>query len=65
MDTFIQTRDEEGHLEYWPTLKAAFEMAYRNQAIWKVSFNTANGERIRLIRMGEHWVYDPIVAKEG
>lgn len=61
----IQTRDAEGALRYYQTLKEAMEYANSNLSIWKVSFNCESGERVRLVRDEEDtWVYEPIMGPE-
>lgn len=60
----IQTRSEETGLGQHKTLKEAFEAAKNDPTIWKISFCTETGERVRLVRIHEpnaiYWVYEYI-----
>jgi len=48
--TLVQTRDFQGQLQYFETIKEAFSEAEKNESIWKISVALPNGERVRLIR---------------
>lgn len=57
----IQTRSEETGLRHWESLEDAINYAKEDGTVWKISFGLSNGERVRLIRDGDNWVYRPIV----
>lgn len=56
----FQVRSEETGIRYFPTLKQAYEDAHTDTTVWKISFDTKNGERVRLVRHDGHFVYQPI-----
>ena len=54
-------RSEESGTTYADTLSEAIELADLDETIWKISFNAANGERVRLVRsISDDWCYEPI-----
>lgn len=55
----IQTRSDQSGMKEFNTLQDAFTEAERDKTIWKISFMLGS-ERIRLIRSGELWFYEPI-----
>jgi hypothetical protein len=56
----VQTRSEDTGLEYFTTVKEAFDYAVRkNRSVWKISFDV-HGERVRLVREGDHWKYEDL-----
>jgi len=59
----IQTRNREGTLEYFPTLKEAYEHALKDTTVWKISFDIPTGERVRLVKMSEDWVWQDIMRE--
>lgn len=61
----VQTRDEDGALEFFDTITEAFEHAKRNPSIWKVSFTTEDDEYIRFIRYfpGNNWQFKPLMEE--
>lgn len=59
----VQTRNIRGELQYFTTLKAAFDHAAEDPTVWKVSFGLPSGERVRLVREGDDWVYEDIMAE--
>jgi len=59
----VQTRDRQGQLEYFSTLKEAYEHAQKNPDVWKISFPLATGERVRLVKMSNDWVWQDIVRE--
>lgn len=71
MDETIQTRNEDGQICYWTSLEAAFKHAIdTDDTIWKISFNAANGDRVRLVRHlnvnGETiWLYQDLLEAVG
>lgn len=46
----FQTRSEENGLEWYDTLREAINAATKDGSIWKISFQSISGERIRLVR---------------
>ena len=56
----VQTRSEEGEIRLFPSFKDAHFEAKRDPKIWKLSFSLPNGERVRLIRVGEEFVLQQI-----
>ena len=71
----IQTRNEEGELKYFPSLRAAFAHVQTDPTVWKVSWSY-HSERVRLVRTvrlvkegsewkyDTSWVYEPILVEE-
>lgn len=60
---FAQLRTYDGGLSYYPTLVEALKAAEQNKEVFKLSFNAATGERVRLIRSDNgDWHFDPIVV---
>ena len=62
----FQVRSETDGLSIHPTLESAINHANRNPTIWKISFSLPNGERVRLIKIGNdsigyNWAYSPIL----
>lgn len=55
-----QTRSESTGIDYHETMAEAISAAEKDQSIWKISFSTAD-ERIRLVRNGDCWVYEPLM----
>ena len=51
-DLKYQVRDESGALGYFDTFQEAYESAKKNPNIWKISWSTPDGARIRLVRDG-------------
>lgn len=69
MNDKIQTRSEENGIRNFWTLSDALTHANNNLDVWKISFSTETGERIRLVRKdvpmgdmgtGALWMYEPI-----
>jgi len=63
VETEVQTRNEDGELQFFDTLSKAFEYAKKDRTVWKISFDYA-GERIRLVRRQardeyDSWLYEP------
>ena len=56
----IQTRSEETGLRQWRTLQDALTAAREDTTIWKISFEIEDDTRVRLVRDGEGWTYEPI-----
>jgi len=46
----VQVRSEETGLRYFRTVAQAFKYAEEDKTVWKVSFEAASGERVRLVR---------------
>ena len=59
----IQTRNREGTLEYFPTLKEAYEHSLKDSTVWKISFDVPTGERMRLVKMSEDWVWQDMLRE--
>ena len=59
----IQTRNEAGELKFFQTLREARDEAMRDKTVWKISFSLGE-ERVRLVRYGEAWMYEPIEFEE-
>ena len=60
-DRPVQTKDENGALQYFSTMKEALTYANGTSTVWKISVACATGEHIRLIRSGDDvWQYEPI-----
>lgn len=62
MNTDIfQTRSEDNGFQYFPTLKQALENAEKDETVWKISFSTQSGERVRLIlSIDGDWVFEAL-----
>jgi len=61
----IQTRDADGELKYFKSLKYALDYAKDRKTVWKISFDTPR-DRVRLIRhwLDEErciWAYEPLM----
>lgn len=48
----VQTRNQDGALRYFDSVREALECARKDKSIWKISF-PREGEQIRLIRNSE------------
>ena len=59
----VQTRNAQGELRFFPTLKAAFAHAVEDPTVWKVSFELPSDERVRLVRQADRWVYVHIMTE--
>jgi len=60
---YVQTRSEEHGLLYFLTVFEAMEHAAADLTVWKISFETIKGERIRLVKdieANNMWGYEPI-----
>lgn len=55
----FQTRRDSGELRYFATLREAMADA-ADESVWKVSFDAVSGERVRLVRHDQGWVYEPL-----
>lgn len=57
-------RSEETGATFAETLEEAFEKAKEDKTIWKISFDSANGDRVRLVTHdnGVTWVCEPVLA---
>ncbi len=65
MPLVVQMRHENGDLFFRDSVKKCMEEAKDDLGIWKISWtDSQSGERIRLIRSGHAWVYEPIVLPE-
>lgn len=62
LDTHIQTRSEVTGIRNFPQIAEAMFAAKDDLTIWKISFNAANGDRVRLVRFqNTEWIFDPIL----
>ena len=61
-DKEVQTRDEDGAIRFFQTIKEAFGYAERHPGVWKVSWSDSDThERLRFVRtVSGDWKYDPI-----
>lgn len=73
-DFDIQIKSTGGQVQFYTTIREAVKQAEKDPTIWKISFNIASGERIRLVRVEPtfwdriffwreketEWVYSPI-----
>jgi hypothetical protein len=59
----VQVRSEETGLRYFRTVVQAFKYAEEDRSVWKVSFETAAGERVRFVRSPEvaGWRYEDLM----
>ena len=46
----VQTRAEDGGLEYFKTVAEALAHARSDEDVWKIGFEVPSGERVRLVR---------------
>jgi len=63
----IQTKSEKNGLRNFPTWAEAFAAAKRDSSIWKISWDENDCtriQRVRLVRTGDSWKYDPIKSDE-
>jgi hypothetical protein len=58
----VQTRSEINGITFYETLRQAMKAADQDQSIWKISFDSITGERVRLVRdaFSDTWKYEPI-----
>ena len=60
----VQTRNIEGELRFFSTVKEAIEHSKKDLSVWKISYSLENGERVKLVRNGkdpeEVFYYEPI-----
>lgn len=55
----VQTRSEANGIKHTPTIAVALKNAEEDTSIWKISFWTESGERVRLVRSTDNeWVLD-------
>jgi hypothetical protein len=59
----FQTRSEFSGIKEFPSMREALAEANRDTSVWKISFPLSD-ERIRLVRKGTSWVYQPIIQDE-
>lgn len=67
-DMPYQLRSEETGISYAPTIREALEFAEQDLTIWKISFNSEIGDRIRLVKRRifsdtYEWVLEPLPLK--
>lgn len=63
-NTEVQTRSEKNGINIYPKVVDAIKATESDSTIWKISFNTSGGERIRLTKSDEYqgcWIYDPLM----
>jgi len=59
----IQTRDEHGGLNYFLSLHEAFEEIEKDKSIWKVSYESTDGQMVRMIRNAfDLWENKPLMV---
>lgn len=66
MEIEVQTRDQDGALRFFHTVKEGFDHANKNPDVWKVSFITESGEHCRFVRSdagGNLWLFEPILPE--
>jgi len=69
----VQTRSENNGLLVHSSVDLAFAEAKaeakakakaeakRDPTVWKVSWTAQDGTRVRLVKEGERWIYEPIL----
>lgn len=57
-----QTRNQSGEIREYNHFFEALEASRNDKSIWKISFVTENGDRIRLIRENNQWIYEDIAG---
>jgi len=66
----VQTRNEAGALQFFDSLRLAFNHAEKDMSVWKVSFNAEDGSRVRLIRCWDEqqgkdcWSFEPLLPTD-
>lgn len=63
MEASVQIRSELTGIHDVASLEKAFAAAKEDSSIWKISFDAASGERVRLIKVpGEDaaWIYEDV-----
>lgn len=62
LNALFQTRSETKGISNETTLFRALEAAKKDRTIWKISFNAANGDRVRLVTHdnGITWILEPL-----
>lgn len=58
----FQTRSHKEDIKQFTFLKECFEEAKKDPEVWKISFNAPDGNRIRLIRTEEGWLYEDVMG---
>lgn len=56
----FQTRNVDGELRFFETLKDAMNYHLEDNTVWKISFTLPTGERVRLVYIYGTWQYEPI-----
>jgi hypothetical protein len=56
----IQTRNDEGELKFFNSLKSAFNYADIDKTVYKISY-TIGKSRYRLLKYGNDWNNEPII----
>ena len=59
----VQTRNEVSKILNHDTLEKAFDHTLLDTTVWKISFDAATGERVRLIKTSEGWTYEDIMGE--
>lgn len=61
----VQTRHDNGKLQFFFTVHEAFEAAEKDAGIWKISWNDADKFRVRFVRdINGSWIYESIMGKK-
>ena len=56
----VQTRNANGELKFFPTVKEAFDYADEHSDVWKVSFDGTRFVRIEAVDGRWVWDYQPM-----
>lgn len=59
----VQTRNACGDLQFFPTLEAAYAHSEKDVSVWKISFELETGERVRLVKREDDWVWEDIMRE--
>lgn len=59
----VQTRNAQGDLQFFPTLKEAYRHSEKDISVWKISFELESGERVRLVKRDGDWVWEDIMRE--
>ena len=60
----IQTRSEINGIAHHKTIELALDAARKDTTIWKISFDTKDGFRVRLVsytQKNNEWIFEPII----
>jgi hypothetical protein len=57
----FQTRSEQTGIQTYKTFMDAMQATRDDKTIWKISFDLCDGDRIRLIKTEDGWIYENVM----